>query len=76
MTQILCRTGRENSVFECVLPAFLMTVDLLPYRMIVFYMYFANNVANPIIYSFMNHNFRAHLKHLICRHRRRSTVIN
>ena len=44
-----------------------MTVHLLPYNLIVFYMYFANNVANPIIYSFMNHNFRSHLKHMICR---------
>ena len=34
------------------LPAFLMTVHLLPYNVVIFYMYFANNVANPIIYSF------------------------
>jgi len=34
------------------LPAFLMTVHLLPYNLVIFYMYFANNVANPIIYSF------------------------
>lgn len=47
------------------LPAFLMTVQLIPYSMIVFYMYFANNVANPIIYSFMNHNFRGQLKRMI-----------
>jgi len=49
------------------LPAFLMTVKLLPYNIIVFYLYFANNVANPIIYSFMNHNFRGQLKLMICR---------
>ena len=49
------------------LPAFLMTVKVIPYNMIVFYMYFANNVANPIIYSFMNHNFRSKLKSTICR---------
>ena len=48
------------------LPAFLMTVHLVPYSMIIFYMYFANNVANPIIYSFMNHNFRGHLRRMIC----------
>jgi len=52
------------------LPAFLMTVHLIPYSRIVFYMYFANNVANPIIYSFMNRNFRTHLKNTICRRRR------
>jgi len=51
------------------LPAFLMTLRLIPYNAIVFYMYFANNVANPIIYSFMNHNFRSKLESMIfCRH--------
>ena len=49
------------------LPAFLMTVHFIPYNRIIFYMYFANNVANPIIYSFMNHNFRGHLRRMICR---------
>lgn len=48
------------------LPAFLMTVQLIPYNRIIFYMYFANNVANPIIYSFMNHNFRGKFKRMIC----------
>jgi len=56
------------------LPAFLMTVHFIPYNRIVFYMYFANNVANPIIYSFMNHNFRGRLKRLICR--RHGRMIN
>jgi len=36
------------------LPAFLMVLKLVPYNIIVFYFYFANNVANPVIYSFMN----------------------
>ena len=36
------------------LPAFLMVLKLIPYNIIVFYFYFANNVANPFIYSFMN----------------------
>ena len=36
------------------LPAFLMALKLIPYNVIVFYFYFANNVANPFIYSFMN----------------------
>ena len=36
------------------LPAFLMALKLIPYNIIVFYFYFANNVANPVIYSFMN----------------------
>jgi len=55
------------------LPAFLMTVHFLPYNRIIFYMYFANNVANPIIYSFMNHNFRGQLKRMLCRRHDRLT---
>ncbi len=49
------------------LPAFLMALQILPYDIIIFYMYFANNVANPVIYSFMNKNFRDDLKKLFCR---------
>jgi cholecystokinin A receptor/hypocretin (orexin) receptor 2 len=49
------------------LPAFLMALSIIPYNIIVFYMYFANNVANPVIYSFMNKNFRDDLKTLFCR---------
>ena len=49
------------------LPAFLMALQLIPYNLIIFYMYFANNVANPVIYSFMNKNFRDDLKKLFCR---------
>ena len=47
-------------------PGFLMTLELLPTNLFVFYIYFANNVANPFIYSFMNRNFRADLRRLIC----------
>lgn len=49
------------------LPAFLMALLLIPYNMTIFYMYFANNVANPVIYSFMNKNFRDDTKRLFCR---------
>ena len=48
------------------LPAFLMALQLVPYSMTIFYMYFANNVANPVIYSFMNKNFRDDLKKMFC----------
>ena len=48
-------------------PGFLMSLDWLPWNMTVFYLYFANNVANPVIYSFMNQNFRADLRHLVCK---------
>jgi len=34
-------------------PGFLMSLDWLPWNTTVFYLYFANNVANPFIYSFM-----------------------
>jgi len=48
-------------------PGFLMSLDWLPWNMTVFYLYFANNVANPVIYSFMNQNFRADLRNLVCK---------
>lgn len=48
------------------LPAFLMTNEMIPQNIIIFYMYFANNVANPVIYSFMNKNFRDDLRKLFC----------
>ena len=50
-------------------PAFLMALGILPNNIVVFYMYFANNVANPVIYSFMNKNFREDLRKLFCRRR-------
>ena len=50
------------------LPAFLMVLEFVPNYIVVFYFYFANNVANPVIYSFMNQNFRADLKRLFLRH--------
>ena len=48
------------------LPAFLIALQIVPYNIIVFNMYFANNVANPIIYSFMNKNFREDLRKIFC----------
>lgn len=51
------------------LPAFLMALRLIPNNNIIFYMYFANNVANPVIYAFMNKNFRDDLHKLFCRGR-------
>ena len=42
------------------MPAFIMTM-IGKVKIIPFYFYFANNVANPAIYSFMNKNFREDL---------------
>lgn len=46
------------------LPAWLMAHELMSYNMVVFYMYFIYNVANPVIYAFMNNSFREDLKML------------
>ena len=58
-----------TAVFVVVfLPAWLMAHQVVPYNMLVFYMYFFYNVANPIIYAFMNKAFRRDLKDVIeCR---------
>jgi len=53
------------------LPAFLMALNIIPHNMVIFYLYFANNVANPVIYSFMNQNFRADLQRIFLRQSRR-----
>jgi hypothetical protein len=52
-------------------PAFLMSMDILPHSSLVFYMYFAYNIANPIIYSFMNKTFRNELTNRLLRRRRK-----
>ncbi len=49
------------------MPACLMGTGYITYSKTIFYMYFANNVANPVIYSFMNKNFRDDLRKLFCR---------
>nr|XP_022345243.1 orexin receptor type 2-like [Crassostrea virginica]XP_022345244.1 orexin receptor type 2-like [Crassostrea virginica] len=46
------------------LPALLMTQELIPYNIVIFYTYFVYNTANPVIYSFMNQSFRIELKNL------------
>lgn len=49
------------------LPSWLMAVQLVDYKVIVFYCYFVYNVANPVIYAFMNHAFRKELKRVFQR---------
>jgi cholecystokinin A receptor/hypocretin (orexin) receptor 2 len=52
-----------TAVFVLVfLPAWLMAHEIIDYNRVIFYMYFAYNVANPIIYAFMNKAFRRQLK--------------
>lgn len=49
------------------LPAWLMAVQVLTYHIVIFYLYFVYNVANPVIYAFMNHAFRKELKRVFQR---------
>ena len=47
------------------MPAWLMAHKVIDMNVIVFYLYFTYNVANPIIYAFLNQGFRNHLQSLI-----------
>ncbi|XP_069119434.1 cholecystokinin receptor type A-like [Argopecten irradians] len=47
------------------LPAWLMAIRMIPAYMVLFYMYFSYNVANPIIYAFFNRAFRVEMKNVI-----------
>ena len=46
------------------LPAWLMALTWVEFKIVIFYMYFVYNVANPIIYAFMNKMFRDNLEKL------------
>ena len=52
------------------LPAWLMALTAVDFKVVIFYMYFVYNVANPIIYAFMNKMFRENLEKLFgsCRY--------
>ncbi|KAH9496670.1 hypothetical protein Btru_009619, partial [Bulinus truncatus] len=47
------------------LPSWLIGLKLLPFSYTVYYMFYINNVANPIIYAFMNRTFRDDLVQLL-----------
>ncbi|KAK6176432.1 hypothetical protein SNE40_014719 [Patella caerulea] len=49
------------------LPAWLMAHKFIPTNIVVFYMYFSYNVANPCIYAFMNPVFQENLKRIFRR---------
>ncbi|XP_052083043.1 uncharacterized protein LOC127720495 [Mytilus californianus] len=44
------------------LPAWLMAMRAVNGNIIIFYMHFSYNVANPVIYAFFNQNFRKDIK--------------
>lgn len=44
------------------IPAMLMASDIITLFLPIFYLYYANNAVNPIIYCFMNPNFRADIR--------------
>ena len=47
------------------LPTFLMSYNIVPQQQVIYLMYFFNNAANPMIYSFMNPKFRAEVYKLL-----------
>ena len=47
------------------LPSWLMAIRAISPNMIVFYMYFSYNVANPVIYAFFNHAFQKEVKGML-----------
>uniref|UniRef100_A0A3Q0KN47 Putative g-protein coupled receptor n=1 Tax=Schistosoma mansoni TaxID=6183 RepID=A0A3Q0KN47_SCHMA len=48
------------------IPAMLMAIEYVPLYLPIFYLYYINNAINPIIYGFMNRNFRTDIQLLIC----------
>lgn len=46
-------------------PAWMMALRVLKMNVIVYYLYFTYNVANPVIYAFLNNNFRTHLQAML-----------
>lgn len=43
-------------------PAWMMALGVIDMNVIIYYLYFTYNVANPVIYAFLNNNFRTHLQ--------------
>lgn len=50
-------------------PALLTSFNVIPYNPIYWNLYFINNACNPIVYSFLNANFRNSLKNLLFKNR-------
>jgi cholecystokinin A receptor/hypocretin (orexin) receptor 2 len=50
------------------LPAWLMSIRVIDANIIVYYLYFSYNIANPVIYAFFNVTFRKDIKNALnCR---------
>jgi cholecystokinin A receptor/hypocretin (orexin) receptor 2 len=50
------------------LPAWLMSIRVIGANIIVYYLYFSYNIANPVIYTFFNVTFRKDIKNALnCR---------
>lgn len=47
------------------LPAWLMSIRLIKANIIVYYLYFSHNIANPIIYAFFNVTFRKDIRNAV-----------
>lgn len=61
------KTALMLSIVACLFivaftPAWMMALHVLPMNVIVYYLYFTYNVANPVIYAFLNNSFRTHLQ--------------
>ncbi|KAI8795762.1 orexin receptor type 1 [Biomphalaria glabrata] len=46
------------------LPSWLMALNAISMKIVVFYMHFVYNVANPFIYAFLNQNFKNELRRI------------
>ena len=61
------KTALMLSIVACLFivafcPAWMMALGVLEMNVIVYYLYFTYNVANPVIYAFLNNSFRTHLQ--------------
>ncbi|XP_052212442.1 5-hydroxytryptamine receptor 1A-alpha-like [Dreissena polymorpha] len=61
----LCLSIVAATYILAFLPAWLMALKIVEMNVVVFFMYFIYNVANPIIYAFLNQSFRNHLQSLL-----------
>ncbi|CAG5116820.1 unnamed protein product [Candidula unifasciata] len=47
------------------LPSWLMALNFVSMNVIVFYMHYVYNVVNPLIYAFLNQNFKTELRRIV-----------